>query len=83
MSDWKQAPALPSVRFSSRVEVNQIPARGEQWKIDDRPRVYSKVYPIDHPFFHDQITIDDARLEAVMLAYTVRREVEGHPAKCG
>ena len=83
MSNWKQMPALPNVRFSSRVEVNQIPARGEQWEIEDRPRVYSKVYPIDHPFSHDQITIDDARLEAVMLAYTVRREVEGHPAACG
>ena len=81
-SRWKHVPALPSVRFNSRVEVNQIPAHGEQFKIADKPRVYSKVYPIDHPFFHDQINIDDARLEAIMLAFIVRREVEGQPAKC-
>ena len=75
MSDWKHVPALPSVRFSSKVEMNRIPAHGEQFKIADKPRVYSKVYPIDHQFFHDEISIDDARLGATMLAFIVRREL--------
>ena len=44
MSDWKHVPALPSVRFSSKVEMNRIPARGEQFKIVDKPREYAKVY---------------------------------------
>ena len=60
MSDWKHVPALPSVRFSSKVEMNRIPAHGEQFKIADKPRVYSKVYPIDHQFSHDEVSIDDA-----------------------
>ena len=44
--------------------------------------MYSKVYPIDHQFFHDEISIDDARLGATMLAFIVRRELEGHPTRC-
>ena len=82
MSDWKHVPALPSVRFSSKVEMNRIPARGEQFKILDKPRVYAKVYPIDHQFSHDEVSIDDARLGATMLAFIVRRELEGHPTRC-
>ena len=57
MPDNTQRLAVPGARFNLKADVRKVPAQGEAWKIDDRPRVVDKVYPIDHPFVCDQIAL--------------------------
>ena len=82
MSDYIQRLAIPGVRFNLKADVRKIPAQGEAWKTDDRPRVVDKIYPIDHPFSCDQVALDDAKLAADLLAFSVNGELTGHVAAC-
>ena len=73
----------PAVAFSPNVVSYPIKAEGELWPIGKKIQTHRKTYPVGHKFTFDPTDVQDAVLQASMLAGAVKNEPGGIRVGCG